>query len=146
METGNIDHCIERYAEERQHAPRQIALQHLLGYAYMVNGAGEIDGFLKRVRRLVVFHIESLMLFENPLRNSQICWLLLFPIGFAYSLYLAAHHELSLLGLIYCAGTLIYGTSLLVMIIDKWYDLCIRIAYYREIIEFIDSRQYAPAS
>jgi hypothetical protein len=143
MESRDLDRFIERYAEERRHVPRQVALQHLLSHAYMVSGAGEIDRFFKVVRMLLVLHIESLALFENPLRNAQFCLLFFFPVGFAYSLYLAALPECCLLGLIYCAATVIYGTSLFIMVIQKCIDNNIEIAYYREIIDFIDSRQFA---
>lgn len=139
-----IDRFIERYTEERQHAPKQVALQHLLSHAYMVSNVGEVDTFFKRVRALLIFHIESLSLFDNPLRNSQLCWLIFFPCGFLYSLHLAAQREVALLGLIYCAATVIYGTSLFIMVVQKCIDNCIQIAYYREIIDFIDSQQHAP--
>ena len=138
-----IDRFIERYTEERQHAPKQVALQHLLSHAYMVSNVGEVDTFFKRVRALLIFHIESLSLFDNPLRHSQLCWLIFFPCGFLYSLHLAAQREVALLGLIYCAATMIYGTSLFVMIIQQWFDNDIRLGYYREIIEFIDSQKSA---
>lgn len=145
MESRDLDQFIERYAEERRHVPRQVALQHLLSHAYMVSGAGEIDRFFKVVRTLLVLHIETLALFENPLRNAQLCLLIFFPVGFVFSLYLAALPQFCLLGLIYCSATVIYGTSLFIMIIQKCIDNSIEIVYYREVIDFIDSRQFAPS-
>lgn len=143
MEYGDIDRFIDQYASERQRAPKTVALQHLLSHAYMVSNNDEIETFFKGFRALVTLHIERLSLFENPLRNAQACWLLFFPIGFLCSLYLATHQELSLIGLIYCAATMIYGTSLFVMVIQQWFDNDIRLGYYREIIEFIDSQKSA---
>ena len=141
MDYINIDRFIERYAEERHRTPKQIALQHLLSHAYMTNQSDGVDTLLKQVRVHTSLHIETLALFDNPLCNAQISWLLFFPIGFAFSLYMLTFPELVLPGLIYCAATLIYGTSLLIMVIQQWMDNDIRIAYYREIIDFIDSWQ-----
>lgn len=141
MEYGDIDRFIDQYTSERQCTPKTVALQHLLSHAYMANSNNEIDAFFKGFRTLVILHIERLSLFENPLRNAQICWLLFFPIGLLCSLYLTTRQEMSLIGLIYCAATMIYGTSLFVMIIQQWFDNDIRIGYYREIIEFIDSQK-----
>jgi hypothetical protein len=141
----DVDRFIARYTEERQHLPKQVALQHLLSHAYMVNTPSDIDGFFRHVRRLLIYQIASLSVFDNPLRNAQGCWLIFFPIGLAYSLYLSAHRDMSLYGLIYCAATVIYGTSLFIMVMQKWIDNGIQIAYCRELLDFIDTRQYAPA-
>ena len=141
MDYSKIDRFIERYAEERHRAPKQIALQHLLSHAYMTNQADDVDTLLKQMRVYTNLHIETLALFDNPLCNAQISWLLFFPIGFAFSLYMLTIPELVLPGLIYCAATLIYGTSLLIIVIQQWMDNDIRMAYYREIIDFIDNRQ-----
>ena len=141
MDYSKIDRFIERYAEERHRAPKQIALQHLLSHAYMTNQADDVDTLLKQMRVYTNLHIETLALFDNPLCNAQISWLLFFPIGFAFSLYMLTIPELILPGLIYCAATLIYGTSLLIIVIQQWMDNDIRMAYYREIIDFIDNRQ-----
>lgn len=141
MEFRDIDRFIHQYALERQSTHKTVALQHLLSHAYMVNSNKELDAFLHGFRTLVTLHIEQLNLFENPLRNAQFCWLIFFPIGFFYSLYLANLQDLVLIGLIYCAATMIYGTSLLVMVIRQWIDNDIRLGYYREIIEFIDSQK-----
>lgn len=143
MEYRDIDSFIARYAEERRHTPKNIAQQHLLSHAYMVTHGCEVDSFLRRVRVLALIHIESVAIFEHPLRNAQCCWLLFFPVGFAFSLFLTTHHETALLGLIYCAATVIYGTSLFIMVMQQWIDNCIQIDFYREIIDLIDSQQIA---
>ena len=144
MHTADIDRVIERYIEERKHTPQQVAQEHFLSYTYLVCNRSEVEPFLKRTRSLLTFHIDSLSLFENPFRNSQVCWLMFLPVWFIYSLNLTSDQHM-LLGLINCAGTVIFGTSLFVMVMNRWIDTCIKITYYREIIAFIDSQQTSPA-
>lgn len=146
MDTMEIDRFIERYTEERKHAPRQIALQHVQSYAYMICTTGDVELFLRQARAVLVYNIDSLSLFDNPFRNSQICWLLFVPLWFAFSLHLTTDQDLALVGLINCAGTMIYGTSLFINVMGRWLDTCIQISYYREMIDFIDSQQHPPAT
>jgi hypothetical protein len=143
MKPEDIDLLIERYTEERKHVPRQVAQQHLLAYAYLVCHGNEIDPFFKRIRRLATFQIDSLQLFENPLRNAQACWLIFIPVWFLLSLNMLADQNFILPGLISCAATVIFGTSLVIMVIGKWIDIGIQTIYYREIIDLVDSQQPA---
>jgi hypothetical protein len=138
-----IDRFIERYADEREHTPKQQALQQLLFQAYLANDGREFDAYFETVRKLVLINIQSRALFDNPICNAQCSFLLFFPIGFAFSVYLASFPETTLLALIYCAATVIYGTSLFIMVIHKWFDMSIRLDYYHEIIDFIDRQRNA---
>lgn len=142
-EIEDIDGFIKRYADEREHTPKQQALQHLLFQAYLASDGREPDRYFANVRKLVLINMESLTLFDNPICNAQFSWLIFFPIGFAFSLYMAAIPETALLALIYCAASVIYGTSLFIMVIQKWFDMSIRLDYYHEIIDYIDSQQHS---
>ncbi len=141
MDSKDIDRIIQRYAEERQHETRQVAQAHFLTYAYLVCGAGEVEQFLRHTRNLLIYHIDSMSLFDNPFRNAQVCWLLFMLIWFAFSLCLLTVDGFCLIGSINVAGTVIFGTSLWKIVWTKWLDTSLLIAYYREIIDLIDSQQ-----
>jgi hypothetical protein len=144
MKSEEIDRIIERYAEERKHAKRQVAQEHFLAYVYLVCNAGEVEQFMKRTRGLLAYYIDSLSLFENPFRNTQVCWLLLMFLLFGFSIYMMTDADLCYAGIILCPGTVIFGTSLWKIVWTKWLDTGLLIACYREIIDLIDSLQSSP--
>lgn len=142
----DIDRAIERYAQERWHESRQTAQQHFLTYAYVVCGAGEVESFLRVTRSIVSYQIASLSLFDNPFRNSQFCWLLLMICWFCFNVLLITEQEFCRFGLINCAGTIIFGSLLWKCVWSRWIETCLRIDYYQEIIDCIDSQQLSSDS
>jgi len=143
MQTNDIDKLIERYAEERKSQPRQVAQDRFVTRTHLLCRNDEVEPFLKQTRVLLTYYINSLSLFDNPFRNTQIHWLLFMFGWFCFSIYMIINVELRMLGIVICTGTVIFGKSLWTMVWDKWLETSLLIAYYNEIIEFIDS-QYAP--
>ena len=141
MKSEEIDRIIERYANERKHETQQVAQQHFLTYAYLVCNAGEVEPFLKHTRGLLRYYIDSLSLFENPFRNSRVCWLLLMFMLFSFIIYMMTYDEFLLAGMIMNSGTVIFGISLWKVVWTQWLDTDLLIACYREIIELIDNLQ-----
>jgi hypothetical protein len=146
MKIDDIDKIIERYAEERKHATRQVTQQHFLAHAYLLCTHGEIEPFLKRTRGLLRYYVDCLSLFENPFRNSQVCWLLLLFLVFCFSIFMMTDSSLCLLGMIICTGTVIFGTSLWKIVWSQWLATGILISCYQEIIDLIDSLPSTPVS
>ena len=137
----DIDTIIERYAEERRHESRKVAQDHFLSYIYVVCGANEAEPALKQARCLLSYHICVLSLFDNPFRNSQFCWLVVMLLWFCLNLSFIGNQELRLFGMINCTGTAIFGKALWNIIWTRWIDTNIVIAYYRELVDFIDLQQ-----
>lgn len=76
---------------------------------------------------------------ENPLHGPQAGWLALMSIVFAFGLYMLTNDELRVAGIFVCTGTLVNGISLARAVIAKWVETAVMIAFYREIVELIDS-------
>lgn len=143
MKNEEIDKIIGRYAEVRKHETQQVAQEHFLAYAYVVCNAGEVEKFMKQTRSLLTYYIDSLSLFDNPFRNTQVCWLLLMFLLFGFSLCLITDDDFRLAGIIICTGDVIFGASLWQIVWSKWCDTSVLIACYREIIDLIDGLQYS---
>ena len=143
MRINEIDRIIERYAEERKHGSRQVAQEHFLAYAYLVCGASEVEQFMKTTRNLVAYYIDSLSLFDNPFRNSRAHWLLFMLLWFCFGLYMLHDDALYVVGIVNLTGTVIFSKSLWRIIWSEWLETSLLIAYYREIIDLIDSQQLA---
>ena len=140
MKLKEIDRLIECYAAERRHEPRQVAERHFLTRAYLVCRGDELGEFMSRMRNWLVYRIDSLSLFDNPFRNTQLFWLFFMFLWFCFSIYLLTDENYRMVGMINGAGTVIFGSSLWKMIWTRWLDTSLLIAYYREIIELIDSQ------
>lgn len=143
MENEELDKIIGRYAEERKRATQKVAQEHFLAYAYLVCSADEVEKFLKRTRKLLTYYVDSLSLFENPFRNSQVCWLMLMFFLFCFSIFMMTDDDFRTTGIIICTGNVIYGISLWKLVWSKWLETSVLIAYYKEIIDLIDSLQLA---
>lgn len=141
MKIEEMDRIIERYAEERKRTTRQVAQEHFLAYAYFVCGAGEVEAFMKSTRSLVTYYIDSLSLFENPFRNSRAHWLLFMLLWLVLSIYLMNDDVLYVVGIVNFAGTIVFSRSLWKIIWSEWQEASLLIAYYNEIVDFIDSQQ-----
>lgn len=146
MNCEEIDRIVRQYAEERKHVPPRVAQEHFLARVYLVCKAGEVEPFMKRTRGLLTYYVDSLSLFENPFRNTQACWLLLMHLLFGFSLYLMTVDELRYAGIILCTGTVIFGKTLWKIVSANWLATSVLIAYYREIIDFIDRQQLTPST
>jgi uncharacterized membrane protein YccF (DUF307 family) len=138
MRSEDIDLMIGRYAEERRREKRQVAQTHFLTHAHLLCHRGELEQFLKRTRALLVYYIDSLSLFENPFRNTQVCWLLLLFQIFVFGLCMMSDDGLRGAGIIISAGTVVCGASLWQIVWSRWLDTDHLIACYREIIDLID--------
>lgn len=143
MNISEMDRIIERYAEERRRGSRQVAQEHFLAYAYLLCGAGEVEQFMKNTRSLVVYYIDSLSLFENPFKNSRAHWLLFMLLWFCFSIYMILDSTLYVIGIINLTGTVIFSRSLWKIIWTEWLEASLLIAYYREIVDIIDSQPWA---
>lgn len=141
MRDEDIDRIIQRYTEERRHEKRQVVQSHFLSRAYLLS-KGEVEQFLKHTRGMLVYYIDSLSLFDNPFRNSQVLWLLFMFVVFIFSLCMTSDETLRWAGIIISIGTVIFGTSLWRMVWNHWLDVGYLIACYREIIDLIDSLQH----
>ncbi|TLM66272.1 MAG: hypothetical protein FDZ69_06420 [Deltaproteobacteria bacterium] len=145
MKIEEIDRVIERYAEERKHETREVAQEHFLAYAYLVCRAGEVEQFMKSTRSLVGYYVDSLSLFDNPFRNSRAHWLLFMLLWFFFSIYMILDDALYVVGIVNLTGTIIFSKSLWGIIWSEWLETSLLIAYYRELIDFIDGQQQARA-
>lgn len=134
----SIDRVIERYVEERKRCPLRIAQEHFLSHAALVCRRGELQPFMQRTRGLLLYYIDSISIFDNPLRNARVCWLLLTIQVFTFSLIMLVDDELRLTGLIIGSGSVIFGSSLWTTVWNQWLDADLLIACYREMIDLID--------
>jgi len=144
MTNEEIDRIIEQYAEERRHQSKETAQKQFLTRIYLSCSAAEAGRFLKHVRGLTVYYIDSLSLFDNPFRNAQVCWLAYMFLIFGFSIYMITDDDLRLAGMAISTGTVIFGTSLWKIVWSRWLDTDLVIACYREIIDLIDGLQTAP--
>lgn len=143
MKIKEMDRLIERYAEERKRGPRKVAQEHFMAYVYLVCAAGEVEQFMKNTRSLVSYYIDSLSLFDNPFRNSRAHWLLFMLLWLVFSIYMMLDDTLYIIGIVNFSGTIIFSRSLWKIIWTDWLETSLLIAYYREIIDLIDSQQRA---
>ncbi|MBK5275502.1 MAG: hypothetical protein JJE30_10680 [Desulfuromonadales bacterium] len=139
MTTNTIDDAIERYVSERKKSERKIAESKFLNYTYLVSGESDTAAFMRRVRSLIRYYIDYLTVLENPLRGPQTAWLGLMALVFSFGIYMLTDDELRVAGIFITSGTLVNGISLGRSVIDKWVDIAVTIALYREIIEIIDN-------
>jgi hypothetical protein len=139
MTTANIDDAIERYVKERKKSERKVAESKFLSYSYLACGESDAAAFMRRVRSLIRYYIDFLTVLENPMRGPQAAWLALMVIVFAFGIYMLTDEEMRMAGIFITSGTLVNGISLGRSVIDKWVEIAVTIALYREIIELIDN-------
>jgi hypothetical protein len=139
MTTANIDDAIERYVKERKKSERKVAEFKFLSYSYLACGESDAAAFMRRVRSLIRYYIDFLTVLENPMRGPQAAWLALMAIVFAFGIYMLTDEEMRMAGIFITSGTLVNGISLGRSVIDKWVEIAVTIALYREIIELIDN-------
>lgn len=139
MTTTNIDDAIEQYVSERKKSERKVAETRFLRYTYLVSGENDTAAFMRRARSLIRYYIDFLTVFENPMRGPQTAWLALMAVVFSFGIYMLTVDDLRIAGIFITSGTLVNGISLGRSVIDKWVDISVTIALYREIIELIDN-------
>lgn len=139
MTTENIDDAIEQYVIERKKSERKVAESRFLRYAYLACGERDSTAFMRRCRSLIRYYIDFLTVLENPMRGPQAAWLFLMVLVFAFGIYMLTNDDLRVAGIFITSGTLVNGISLGRSVINKWIEIAVRIALYREIIELIDS-------
>lgn len=139
MTTDNIDDAIEQYVKERKKSERKVAESSFLRYAYLACGESDSAAFMRRCRGLIRYYIDLLTVLENPLRGPQAAWLALMAIVFAVGVYMLSDEDMRVAGIFITSGTLVNGISLGRSVIDKWIEIAVTIALYREIIELIDN-------
>lgn len=139
MTTNNIDDAIERYVNERKKSERKVAESKFLSYTYLACGESDTAAFMRRCRSLIRYYIDYLTVLENPLRGPQAAWLVLMVLVFSFGVYMLTDEDLRVAGIFITSGTLVNGISLWRSVIDKWVEIAVTIALYREIIEIIDS-------
>jgi hypothetical protein len=139
MTTSKIDDAIERYVIERKKSERKMAETKFLTYTYLACGESDAATFMRRSRSLIRYYIDFLTVLENPLRGPQAAWLALMALVFSFGIYMLTDEDLRVAGIFISSGTLVNGISLGRSVIDKWIEISVTIALYREIIEFIDN-------
>jgi hypothetical protein len=139
MTTTKIDEAIERYVNERKKSERKAAETKFLSYTYLACGENDAAAFMRRVRSLIRYYIDFLTVLENPMRGPQAAWLVLMALVFAFGIYMLTDDDLRVAGIFITSGTLVNGISLVRSVIDKWVEIAVTIALYREIIELIDN-------
>lgn len=139
MTADNIDEAIERYVTERKKSDRKVAESKFLSYTYLACGESDVAAFMRRSRSLIRYYIDFLTVLENPLRGPQAAWLGLMALVFAFGIYMLTDDEMRMAGIFITSGTVVNGISLGRSVIDKWVDISVTIALYRELIELIDN-------
>ena len=139
MTATKIDEAIERYVTERKKSERKVAETKFLSYTYLVCGESDVAAFMRRSRSLIRYYIDFLTVLENPLRGPQAAWLALMALVFAFGIYMLTDEEMRLAGIFITSGTVVNGISLGRSVIDKWVEISVTIALYRELIELIDN-------
>jgi len=139
MTTDNIDDAIEQYINERKKSERKVAETKFLRYSYLACGEKDAAAFMRRCRSLIRYYIDFLTVLENPMRGPQAAWLVLMALVFAFGIYMLTDEDLRVAGIFITSGTVVNGISLGRSVIEKWINIAVTIALYREIIEFIDS-------
>jgi hypothetical protein len=139
MTTNKIDEAIERYVKERRKSERKVAETKFLSYTYLACGESDAAAFMRRSRSLIRYYIDFLTVLENPMRGPQAAWLALMVIVFSFGIYMLTDEDMRVAGIFITSGTLVNGMSLGRTVIDKWVDISVTIALYRELIELIDN-------
>ena len=139
MTADKIDEAIERYVTERKKSERKVAESKFLSYTYLACGESDVAAFMRRSRSLIRYYIDFLTVLENPLRGPQAAWLGLMALVFAFGIYMLTDDEMRMAGIFITSGTVVNGISLGRSVIDKWVDISVTIALYRELIELIDN-------
>jgi hypothetical protein len=139
MTETKIDEAIERYVTERKKSERKVAETKFLSYTYLACGESDVAAFMRRSRSLIRYYIDFLTVLENPLRGPQAAWLALMALVFAFGIYMLTDEEMRLAGIFITSGTVVNGISLGRSVIDKWVEISVTIALYRELIELIDN-------
>ena len=139
MTATKIDEAIERYVTERKKSERKVAETKFLSYTYLACGESDVAAFMRRSRGLIRYYIDFLTVLENPLRGPQAAWLALMALVFAFGLYMLTDEDMRLAGIFITTGTVVNGISLGRSVIDKWVEISVTIALYRELIELIDN-------
>jgi len=139
MTATKIDEAIERYVTERKKSERKVAETKFLSYTYLACGESDVAAFMRRSRSLIRYYIDFLTVLENPLRGPQAAWLALMAFVFAFGLYMLTDEDMRLAGIFITSGTVVNGISLGRSVIDKWVEVSVTIALYRELIELIDN-------
>jgi len=139
MTETKIDEAIERYVTERKKSERKVAETKFLSYTYLACGESDVAAFMRRSRSLIRYYIDFLTVLENPLRGPQAAWLALMAFVFAFGLYMLTDEDMRLAGIFITSGTVVNGISLGRSVIDKWVEISVTIALYRELIELIDN-------
>ena len=139
MIADNIDEAIERYVTERKKSERKVAERKFLSYTYLACGESDVAAFMRRSRSLIRYYIDFLTVLENPLRGPQAAWLGLMALVFAFGIFMLTDEEMRMAGIFITSGTVVNGISLGRSVIDKWVDISVTIALYRELIELIDN-------
>ena len=139
MSATKIDEAIERYVTERKKSERKVAETKFLSYTYLACGESDVAAFMRRSRSLIRYYIDFLTVLENPLRGPQAAWLALMVLVFAFGIYMLTDEDMRLAGIFITSGTVVNGISLGRSVIDKWVEISVTIALYRELIELIDN-------
>jgi hypothetical protein len=145
MNTQSIDEAIDKYVHERMVKGRKRASERFLSYAHLKYAGEELAVFMKKVGGLSRYYMDFLNVMENPFRGPELAWLASMIVVGIYSCYLLTSEDSRLTGIMVFSGTLVHGWALLRMACQKWREIGVMIAIYREIAEIADQEAATPA-
>ncbi len=138
MNTQSIDEAIDKYVHERMVQGKTKASERFLSYAYLKFAGEELVEFMKKVGGLSRYYMDFLDVMENPFRGPELAWLASMLVIGGFSCYLMNSEETRLTGIFVFSGTLVHAWVLIRMAVQKWSNIGVMIAIYREIAEIAE--------
>ncbi len=93
---------------------------------------------MKKVGGLSRYYMDFLDVMENPFRGPELAWLASMLVIGGFSCYLMNSEETRLTGIFVFSGTLVHAWVLIRMAVQKWSNIGVMIAIYREIAEIAE--------
>jgi len=138
MNTQAIDEAIDKYVHERMAKGKKRASERFLSYAHLKYAGEELAEFMKKVGGISRYYMDFLNVMENPVRGPELAWLASMIVVGIYSVYLMCSDASRLTGIMVFSGTLVHGWTLIRLAAQKWREVGVMIAIYREIAEIAE--------
>ncbi len=138
MNSQSIDEAIDKYVHERMQQGKTKASERFLCYAHLKFAGEELAEFMKKVGGISRYYMDFLNVMENPFRGPELAWLASMLLIGGFSCYLMSSEETRVTGIFVFSGTLVHASVLIRMAAQKWRDIGVMIAIYREIAEIAE--------
>lgn len=138
MESQPVDEAIERYVRERMTRGAKEAKAHFLSYVHLRYRGGEVNEFLEKTSRMVRYYIDFFRVMVNPLKGPELAF---FATAVSMAIFgglMTLDPDEQNLGLFLLSGALVHGWSIISVVLQKWCDLSVLIAIYREILSLAE--------